>query len=93
MTTLVDADVNNHVVAEREELPDGSFIWVARDTRYDGCIAQAAGREEAIAALDSARAEYLAVLRELRAGSRRDLTPASGNTIVLVFGDTTTSTL
>jgi predicted RNase H-like HicB family nuclease len=65
MTLMILRDVANEISLEYEELPDGSSVWVASDLQLDGCIAQGATRDEAISALADARAEYLAVQREL----------------------------
>ena len=83
MTTLIESDVLNRIRVEREELPDGSSVWVAADLELDGCIAQADTREEAIAALGDARRDYLAVQRSLA-----PQTPAHG-TIAISAADAT----
>lgn len=66
MTTILDSDTLAGAIVEREELPDGTVVWVARDIELDGCLAQDETREGAIAALDLARQEYRAVLQDLQ---------------------------
>jgi predicted RNase H-like HicB family nuclease len=69
MTTIISAEILTNTGVDREVLPDGSVIWVARDLSLDGCIAQATSREEALAALEAAREDYRAVVRQLRAST------------------------
>ena len=66
MTTVLDNDSLAGAIVEREELPGGAIVWVARDIEMDGCLAQDESREGAIAALEIAREEYRAVLQELQ---------------------------
>lgn len=66
MTTIAVADAVNGAVFHREVLDDGSTAWVAEDTELDGCIAQASTREEAAAALEENRRNYVALQAELR---------------------------
>ena len=66
MSAIISAEVLSNAVLEREQLPDGSAVWVAKDLNWDGCIAQAPSREEALVALDEARQQYAAVMRELK---------------------------
>jgi predicted RNase H-like HicB family nuclease len=72
MTAVIEADLTNGVQLEREALPSGKEVWVARDLNLDGCLAQADSKEEALAALEQARLEYRSAIRHL--ASR---TPAS----------------
>ena len=67
MTTIISAEILTNTGVDREILPDGSVIWVARDLTLDGCIAQGRSKEEALAGLEAARVDYRAVVRELRA--------------------------
>lgn len=66
MTVMILRDVANGISVEYEELPDGTAVWVASDLQLDGCIAQAASRDDAIRALADARRDYLSVQRELQ---------------------------
>lgn len=43
-----------------------STVWMAVDNNYYGCMAQGNTREEALASLDEARKDYIAVLEERR---------------------------
>lgn len=65
MTSLITADRAANAVVEQEKLSDGTIVWVARDLTWDGCLAQGASREAALAALEYARQDYAAVLGEL----------------------------
>ena len=66
MTTLLAANVVQNAVLQEEFLPDGSVIWAAMDLVYDGCIAQGASQEEALAALNEAREQYADAAPELQ---------------------------
>lgn len=66
MSSIMSAEVLSNAVLEREQLPDGTAVWVAKDLSWDGCIAQAPSREEVLVALDEARRQYAAVMQELK---------------------------
>lgn len=66
MSSIISAEVLSNAVLEREQLPDGTVVWVAKDLSWDGCIAQAPSREEVLVALDEARRQYASVMQELK---------------------------
>ena len=80
MTTVITADRTTNAVLEQETLADGTQVWVARDLELDGCIAQASSYAEALAALESARRDYGAVLSQLKQerGATTALTAVTG---------------
>lgn len=55
-------DAYNRWNVESERLPDATLVYVASCMDRDGCIAQGATRDEAVALLGLAREEYDRVL-------------------------------
>jgi hypothetical protein len=83
MTAVIEANVIEGIVIEQEFLPDGTLVFVGRDMNLDGCIVQEASSEAARAAVIAARAEYIALSRELQRSTPHSglLTPLSDEMI------------
>ena len=83
MTAMAVADAINRAVLYREELADGSTVWVAEDPDLDGCMAQGDTREEALAALEENRRRYLALQHDLRASSPAQPAPVQAPSVAV----------